>query len=48
MRVTPGDRVVVRIRNTLAAPDAAWKDNTLGRVNSTNLHIHGLHVPGLL
>ncbi|KAF4661428.1 hypothetical protein FOL47_006677 [Perkinsus chesapeaki] len=44
IRVSPGDTLRITIINRLSPPQGAWKNNHLGRLNATNLHVHGLHI----
>ena len=45
--VHPGDILRIHLKNDLIRPDSSWSENTYGHVNSTNLHVHGMHVSPL-
>jgi len=36
--------MLIKLKNSLSMPLADGEDNTLRLPNSTNLHLHGLHV----
>ncbi|KAF4665701.1 hypothetical protein FOZ61_010603 [Perkinsus olseni] len=44
IRVSPGDTLRITIVNRLKPPEGAWHNNHLGRLNATNLHVHGMHI----
>jgi len=47
LRIKAGDRVRILFKNLLPAqPNARRQHNEFGYVDESNLHFHGLHVPG--
>jgi FtsP/CotA-like multicopper oxidase with cupredoxin domain len=47
LRVLPGDTLTIALSNSLGAdfgPDANWAMNEFWKLNTTNMHTHGLHV----
>ncbi|MDO9106581.1 MAG: multicopper oxidase family protein [Methylovulum sp.] len=47
LRVKPGDRIRLRVRNNLTLPDATPMDGMDMAPNTLNTHFHGLHVSPL-
>ena len=44
VRVQPGDTLRIRLTNRLAGPPSPGPDNWFQLPNTTNLHLHGMHV----
>ncbi|KAF4669297.1 hypothetical protein FOZ61_004587 [Perkinsus olseni] len=44
IRVSPGDTLRINIVNKLKPPEGKYHSNHVGRLNATNLHVHGMHV----